>query len=96
MIYVIGVVAANPPLYQNYPSDPAWAAPLCATGMMQSPIDLDGAMKAEVHAPIQFVVKLRRDLFAKYYNNNRAQRYKISNTKRVSVGKSSFMDRWYL
>jgi len=61
----LGVVAANPPLYQNYPSDPAWAAPLCATGMMQSPIDLDGAMKAEVHAPIQF-----RNYFNGHFNKH--------------------------
>lgn len=55
----LGVVSANPAIYAQQGAD--WTG-TCASGMMQSPIDL-AKMKAEVHAPIQF-----RNYFNGHFN----------------------------
>jgi len=55
-----GVIYANPELYKECGAD--WMGE-CATGMMQSPIDLPTDMKAEVHAPINF-----RNYFNGHFN----------------------------
>ena len=54
------VSAGIPPLYQDTAS---WGG-MCASGSMQSPIDLVNS-KAEVHAPIQF-----RNYFNGHFNKH--------------------------
>jgi carbonic anhydrase len=56
----LGVVSANPAMYAQQGAD--WTKGMCASGMMQSPIDLT-TMTAEVHAPIQF-----RNYFNGHFN----------------------------
>jgi len=59
----LGMVSANPPLYQEGPDGLPWGG-LCDTGMMQSPIDLTSS-PATVHAPIQF-----RNFFNGHFNKH--------------------------
>ena len=61
LFHSIGMVSANPPLYQEGPDGLPWGG-LCDTGMMQSPIDLMSS-PATVHAPIQF-----RNFFNGHFN----------------------------
>jgi len=58
----VGVISANPALYQDTMSGD-WLTGSCMTGMMQSPIDLPTDMEATVHAPINY-----RNYFNGHFN----------------------------
>ena len=59
--WILGVISANKNV-ELYEDTASWGGE-CASGMMQSPIDLPTDMKAEVHAPINY-----RNYFNGHFN----------------------------
>ena len=63
--WIIGVIQSQQQPLINYQDTASWGGE-CASGMMQSPIDLPTDMKAEVHAPINY-----RNYFNGHFNKVR-------------------------
>ena len=59
--WIVGVISADKHV-ELYEDTASWPGE-CASGMMQSPIDLPTDMKAEVHAPINY-----RNYFNGHFN----------------------------